>query len=172
MLQLVFTPANGDRRDMCFASMDGANSRLLAAMDPFLARLYQLAESASEGLDYLISWFTVDRSGCNAYLLSPYVLSLVPEPVDYFMGCMHTPDCRVKCLSEYTAFDDALLIARGGGSVPRFEYSTTIDVESNLFDPFAVEEDRHLPPFEIFAMLELTMCDTVCEGTVKARTWK
>jgi len=39
---------------------------------------------------------------------SPFVISVVPEPVDYFMGCMHTFDCRVRCLDTMQAFDDAL----------------------------------------------------------------
>lgn len=170
MLQLVFTAENGERRDMCFASMDGANGRLLSAMDPFLSRVYRIAESAAEGLEYLISWFSVDRTGCGSYLLSPYVLSLVPEPADYFMSCMHTPDCRVKCLAEYRAFDEALERAKGGGPLPTFEHSTTIEVQSNLFDPYDAEENRHLPPFEIFAVLELgEACPHVCEGRVLGR---
>jgi len=170
MLDLLFSPDNRRRRDLCFASMDAANGRLLAAMDPFLHRLYRLAECASEGLDYLLTLFSADRTGCTSYLLSPYVLSLVPEPVDYWMGCMHTEDCRVTCLPEYTAFEEALREAQGGGVVPHFVHAMNIDVESYLFAPYGVQEDN-FPPFEIIAMLELTSaaCSTVCHGGAVGR---
>jgi hypothetical protein len=170
MLGLLFVTDNVQRRDLCFAAMDGANARLLAAMDPFLARTYRIAESVAEGLDYIITVFTADRSGCNAYLLSPYVLSLIPEPVDYFMGCMHTPDCRTKCLAEYAAFDARLLEVQGGGPPLEFAYALEIDVESNLFDPYDVQNSRHKPHFELFAVLELdAACVDVCSNRVRGR---
>lgn len=170
MLRLLFAADNVARRDLCFAAMDGANGRLLAALDPFLTRTYRLAESVAEGLDYLITAFTVDRSGCNAYLLSPYVLSLIPEPADYFMGCMHTPDCRAKCSAEYTAFEARKLEVQGGGPPLTFKYSMDLRVESNLFDPYDQQNNRHKPQFELFAALELRdACATVCEGGVVGR---
>ena len=153
MLELLFKSDNIKRRDMYYTSMDAANERLLSAMDPFLHRLYRLSENAAEGLDHLLSFFTHDRTGCNSYLRSPYVLSLVPEPAYDWMGCMETSDCLVKCLVEFSAFDNALLQLQGSGPAPSFKYSMAINVESHLSDPYTVREDNY-PPFEMIGMLE------------------
>lgn len=169
MLELVFMPDNAARRDYCFASMDTANGRLLGAMDPFLKRTYRIAENMAEGLDYLITSFSLDRSGCDSYILSPYVVSLVPEPVDYFMGCMHTFDCRTRCLSEREAFEQALIRVANIGTNPMFNHQITVEVESNLFDPYAIETNENLPPFELFAVLELDVCAQLCTNRVPGR---
>lgn len=170
MLELLFQVDNIQRRDMCFASMDAANARFKGAMDLFLNRLYRLAENAAEGLDYIISSFTHDRTGCNSYLLSPYVLSLIPQPADYWMSCMDTDDCRVKCIAEFTAFDDALLQREDTGRPLVFEQSLQIRVESHIFPAYTVQ-DNTFPPFEIYSMLELPelTCATVCEKAAVGR---
>ena len=106
-LQLLDTKENPQRDSACFAAMDNANKRLETAFDATLSRVYRASLHAADAFEFLISWFRVDRESCNSYLLSPYVVSIVPEPVDYFMSCLFTPDCRVKCRDEFQAFDAA-----------------------------------------------------------------
>lgn len=166
MLGLLFSGDNTVRRDMCFASMDGANRRLLTALDGFLSRLYKISQNLPEGLEFLISLISHDKSGCDAYLLSPYVMSLIPEPVDYFMGCLKIPDCRVKCLSEFEAFENLYIQASNTVGVPRFKLDQVIEIDSPIFDPFSQHEGSARPPFELFAQLEFTeeRCQMLCQN--------
>jgi hypothetical protein len=155
MLQLLCTPDNMVRRNMCFANMDGANQRLLTALDGFLQRVYKLSQSIPEALEFLISFISKDKSGCDAYLLSPYAVSMIPEPVDYFMACIHVPDCRIRCLSEYQAFDQLLNIAKTGQRVPKYHMEAVFAVESPIFDAYKFHDGAEKPPFELFVHLEL-----------------
>lgn len=38
---------------------------------------------------------------------NPYVVAIVPEPVDYFRACGLTSVCRSRCRAEIQAFEDA-----------------------------------------------------------------
>jgi hypothetical protein len=92
---------------VCFAAMDGANARLRDAFDKALRRLYMLAQNAGAAADAALATLTGDTVACDAFDVSPYVLSIVPEPIDYFMHCSDTADCRTRCFEEFRAFDAA-----------------------------------------------------------------
>jgi hypothetical protein len=97
MLQLHMAEAS--QQQMCFAAMDSANASLHDVFDKSCKRLYEMSRHATQVVDGLLALVTGDT-------VSPYVLSIVTEPVDYFMSCLHTEDCKLNCLDEFSVFGE------------------------------------------------------------------
>ena len=92
------------------------------------------------------------------------------NPVDYFMGCMHTIDCRSRCLDNMLAFEEALSEYRRSDSKELALAKTfEIDTESRFFSANDEFEGKHLAPFVIYAVmpLEETVCTTVCSAAAR-----
>ena len=89
MIQLRMSEAS--QQQMCFAAMDSANARLHDAIDKSFKRLYEMTRHAAQVVDGLLALVTGDTVACDAFDVSPYVLSIVPEPVDYFMSWVSSP---------------------------------------------------------------------------------
>jgi len=119
----------GDAVAMCGVSMDYANERLLLAFDPVSARLVRLVDVLQGLLNYIIVLTRLDTGNCNDYA-SSYMVSLMPEPADYFMPCMNTADCRLKCLDTYRTFEAAL---QASTAEPVFVSQIETVVESKYF---------------------------------------
>jgi hypothetical protein len=108
---------------------------------------------------------TGDSVACDAFDVSPYVLSIVPEPIDYFMHCADTADCRTRCLYEFSAFEAANMSLAGlGGERPGIEETIPVPVESMLFGVDDISEGRAAPPFDVLDAAELSpeWCAVVC----------
>ena len=159
MLQQVETRADTSVA-VCHASMDITNNRLLTAFDPVSSRLYKLVEALSGLFNYLVVAVGLDTGDCLDYS-SPYVVSIMPEPANYFMPCINTPDCRIRCLDVFNAFEEAL---QATVQEPVFVSRLDVNVESKYFSLDDIENQRHLPPFEIIGIAELypAACRTVC----------
>ncbi|NBX19099.1 MAG: hypothetical protein EBR09_17285, partial [Proteobacteria bacterium] len=149
---------------VCFAAMDGANARLRNAFDKALRRLYMLAQSAGQAADGTLAALTGDTVACDAFDVSPYVLSIIPEPIDYFMHCSDTADCRTRCLGEFEAFDAANRSVVLGAERPGVLAEVALPVESMLFGAKDVSEGRASPPFAVQDAAELApaACAEVC----------
>jgi hypothetical protein len=139
--------AQDDRKQICFATMDGANVRLSTAFDKTYQRMYQMTEHAAGVADAILAIITGDSSACDAFDVSPYVMSIIPEPVDYFSACTDTDDCRVRCKEEYDAFDEAKNKIVAAGIELGFETEMAVSVESMFFSNDDIEQGRHKPPF-------------------------
>lgn len=135
------------QQGQCFSAMDIANSRLQKAFDPFFAETQRLIDSIPPSIDYMTRVFDVDAGQCTQQ--SAYVVSIMPEPVDYFMGCTHTSMCRTRCLANIVAFENALafLITK-----PTFTRVENLVVRSKFFSSEDVEQERHRPPFDVRAI--------------------
>ena len=129
-LRLRWTEDNTDRQNMCFAPMDGANMRFQTTFDLVLSRLSMLTIAAEDSIDTLLVNVEVDAGICHPNSFSNFVLTLLPEPVDYFMGCMHTSDCRIRCLDTYSAFEESLARVV---SPPSYTNTRDISVRSFYF---------------------------------------
>lgn len=167
MQDILFRTDAGARGSACFAAMDGANARLRSAFDKALRRIYLLALHAGQAADSALSMVTGDSEPCDAFEVSPYVMSIVPEPVDYFMHCSDTADCRTRCFEEFRAFEaaNASLLARGGAR-PGIREEVALPVESMLFSVEDLADGRAAPPFEVQDAAELpaSACAEVCGG--------
>lgn len=97
--------------------------------------------------------------------MSPYVLSIIPEPIDYFMHCSETADCRTRCYEDFSAFDAANRSLAGRASLRLgVAEELRLPVESLLFGVGDVDEGRAAPPFEVQDAAELppAACAVVC----------
>lgn len=171
LLALRFESAT--RQDVCFAAMDSANVRLYTAFDKSFKRLYQMARHAAQVADGLLALITGDTVACDAFDVSPYVVSIIPEPVDYFSSCVETDDCAVRCLDEYTAFQEERRARQD--ELPPNDFlgmSTSVDVplESLLFSIDDIQQGRHKPPFQILDAAEMPpeACGVVCSRSAPA----
>ena len=166
--ELLFHTAAGDRNKQCFAAMDGANARLRTAFDKAFRRLYLVGHNAGQAADSALALLTGDSIACDAFDVSPYVLSIVPEPIDYFMHCSDTADCRTRCFEEFRAFEAAnASLLTHGQTAPGIEETVTIPVESMLFSLEDVADGRAAPPFRIHDAAELSpsTCAVVCSAS-------
>ena len=155
---------NPDRRDVCFAAMDSANARLHSAFDKSYKRLYQMTQHAAQVADALLALITGDTVACDAFDVSPYVLSIIPEPVDYFSSCVDTDDCLGRCYDEFTAFEQERQEMETGGAALGLDATLDVPLESLLFSLDDIEQGRHKPPFQILDAVELPRepCHAVC----------
>ena len=147
----------------CFVYMDQANSRLMTAFEPLQNRMFQASDVLGTALDSLLTFIPgYDAGQCFDYDTSPYVMAIVPEPVDYFMSCMHTYDCRAKCTDEIRSFEEALAAV---GTPPVFSDELQFMVDSRFFSDLDVEEGRDQLPFPAYGMQELSpaSCQQICE---------
>jgi hypothetical protein len=156
--------ARGGAVGLCFASMDVANARLKHAFDPFFRRLYSAATALGQSLDWVVAFWDKEAGECHNFE-SPYVVTLIPEPADYFMMCSDTSTCRAKCLDEIEAFE----VARQLQPDPGFVATQTVTVSSRFFSVGDVEAERHLAPFQVLALTELETCARVCAGSQHPR---
>ena len=125
--------------------------------------MFQASDVLGTALDSLLAFIPgYDAGQCFDYDISPYVMAIVPEPVDYFMSCMHTYDCRAKCTDEIRSFEEALAAV---GTPPVFSDELQFMVDSRFFSDLDVEEGRDQLPFPAYGMQELSpaSCQQICE---------
>ena len=94
---------------------------------------------------------------------SPFVVSIVPVSVDYFMGCMHTFDCLARCLDTMQSFDDSLRAYSAYTSTPpAYVTMPNRDIESSLYFSYAdMELGRHLESFAVYSVVQPCNCRQV-----------
>ena len=131
----------------CFRTMDVVNWRLEHASDELFARMQMLIDSMPASMDYVTSFFDSDGGQCVAQ--SPYVVSILPDPVDYFMECSGTKACRARCLDNFVAFEEARARTT---TPPSFQRKSNVTVQSKFFSLQDIEQQLHLPPFDIRAL--------------------
>jgi len=136
--------------DACPALVSMTQSHFKESMDPFFARL----EAGIREVGSVLDWFVhANYEGdCNNFADNPYVLALIPQPVDYFRVCGMTDMCRLRCLSEFQAFE-----ARN--FAPPSSEVVTKTVQSMFFN--SQDPDTQMP-LRPQAMMELRNCTQVC----------
>ena len=92
----------------------------------------------------------------------------MPDPVDYFMRCSSTFDCRARCLDTHEAFEDALAVVKSRDREPTYEQQTPVVVQSKYFSSHDIDAGNHHPPFAVHRVHELATA--VCEATVCGNT--
>lgn len=151
----------------CFAVMDSVNDKLLRAFEPVFARMVKAQVAIESAFGLLVTQaFGIDAMNmkCTDHT-SPFVVSIMPEPVDYFMGCMLTFECRARCLDSMAAFDDALRAYTAYSETPlAYVSSSIIETESRFFSYDDMEAGRHLAPFAVYTVAQIpdTVCKVVC----------
>jgi hypothetical protein len=150
----------------CFSVMDSTNTKLQTVFDPLFSRMVK----AQEAVESAFGLFVTQILGLDLLdtkcleFESPYIVSILPEPVDYFMGCMETFDCRTRCFDTFKAFNDSLLAYTADSVVPpSLILKSDIETESRYFSDSDMELGKHLAPFAVYAVILLE--DAVCRKT-------
>jgi hypothetical protein len=125
--------------DETFADVQSGTAQLASVIDSFIT--VSLDPGAGD---------------CDNFQDNPYVITLIPQPVDYFRVCGLTSLCRTRCLSEFQAFEEVNVM-------PPTTETVTETVRSPLFA--ALNPDAYNPLATAFALMELTNCTALC-GTV------
>ena len=149
-------------RESCVKFMDSSNQRLETAFDVMLGRLSRVTDSIGESLNYLFSFTGISEEGCDDHIMSPYVMSIVPEPLAYFQGCALTSDCGIRCQSSMDAFhaaEAALLLDK-----PSYESEREITMRSPFYNEELMLAGNNIAPFEILTVHELgsRTCVIIC----------
>lgn len=169
--KLEFQTITNNRLGLCYSTMDLINNNFKHAFDKVFSRMYKMTQHVSSTVhDILAIVLGEAASSCTAFQQSPYTVSIIPQPVDYFAQCSHSSDCKIKCVDEFEAFRVANESLFSGlqraqtDKYPFFARDFTIPIESMLFSFEDVQEGRNRPPFNVLDADELSplVCAKVC----------
>lgn len=150
---------SGLPKDMCIAVVESANDKLFHSFDMFFASFYDLAEAMGGILAQMLN-----QGSCTAFYTNPYLITLMPTPIEYWKVCGNTSACRLKCGDLLEAFEESKQVSDASGKSV-LEYQTVVE------NPFMTVDDvlarKSLPPFEVLAMVEHGDCSEVCGKDTK-----
>ena len=134
----------------CSTLVNMTQTQFQQSLDLMFSRI----EAGTRQVGNVLDWFVhINYEGdCNNFAANPFVLALIPQPVDYFRVCGKTDACRIRCLSEFSAFEARNIQATSQKTISRV-------VQSLFFNSFDQDSRRPLTPI---AMLELWNCSAVC----------
>jgi hypothetical protein len=155
----VIATGNGQQKAMCIAMSNIANTNMRDAPLRYFQYMYDYSDSFSGAIDYAVSLFDDDAGRCTNFYTSPYVMTIMPNPIDYFRVCGLTDICRIRCFDLYRAFDDALA---QDANVRALTY--TVAVESLYFTDADTLLGKTSPPFVVLTLIEHTDCLAICDS--------
>ena len=99
-------------------------------------------------------------------MASPYVVSILPDPLDYFEGCALTYDCETKCHDSLSAFASTKEMIERTSNLPVYRTEDTFFVNSEFYIEEDIEKGLHVAPFVILDIMELdpVTCLVVCNS--------
>ena len=136
--------------EICPTMVTMTQLRFKEALDEFFALLEAGTRELSSVMDSFVQGNF--KGDCNNFVDNPYVLTLIPQPVDYFRVCGKTDVCRYRCLSEMQAFEARNI------EMPSQE-TITENVKSLFFN--SMDDDTYMP-LKPLAMIELHNCTYPC----------
>lgn len=146
----------GITSNACKLITDHTINRMKNSFQPFFDKMYASADNMGSALDYLLRIGTQKdamQDLCTNYQTNPFVVAIIPEPVDYFRACGLTSICRSRCRAEIEAFE----LVNDNPSITYAPYT----VRSN--SPFFLDLDEgSVTPMTIIALTEITDCAHVC----------
>lgn len=146
-----------DPSPICPALVAMTQTHFTEALDPMFSNINAGNSELASIVDSFISVLDSEAGDCNNFQDNPYVITLIPEPVDYFRVCGKTTFCRTKCLSEFQAFESINV-------APPVIETVTETVQSLFFNSNDASSTRSVNP--PVAMLELFDCVDIC-GNVR-----
>ena len=146
-----------DSPDTCTAMMSTTNANLTGVYDDMFGELFAGTSSVGSVLDSFVAAVDPEKAGqCDNYETNPYVVTLIPEPADYWRVCGNTDFCRLRCQQQMQAFEQV----RPTKSV---RSTTTMQTVQSLFFP-ALNADAYNPftAGGVVALTELRDCTSLC----------
>jgi hypothetical protein len=145
---------------ICPALVAMAQLHFTRAMDQTFSDINAGTDQLASVIDYLIVSVDSGAGNCENFQDNPYVLALIPQPVDYFRVCGLTSFCRSRCLAEFEAFESVSALMQPASS------ETVVEtIQSPLFA--SLDADARNPFTATLALMELANCTAIC-GTVRS----
>ena len=146
-----------DRRDQCPAALQRTTDSLTGVFDDVFGEMFAGTTYVGSVLDSLLTWIDPGKAGnCDNYESNPFVVTLIPEPADYWRVCGTTAFCRLKCQQQIEAFEML--------QPPTARSSTSSQVVESLLFP-SINQDTYnpFPSSGIVALTEMADCNSLCQ---------
>jgi hypothetical protein len=148
-----------DKRDQCGAALKQTTDNLTGVFDDVFGEMFAGTTYVGSILDSLLASIDPGKAGsCDNYESNPYVVTLIPEPVDYWRVCGTTTFCKLRCQQQIEAFE----AMKPSGVAARSSTSSQV-VESLLFP--SINQDTYNPFLSsgIVALTEMSDCEALCQ---------
>ena len=134
----------------CPALVEMTKTHFTEALDPMFANL----EAGARHLGSVIDWMIGDDGSgqCDNYEKNPFVVTIMPQPIDYWRVCGKTQRCRYLCYDEFVAFESV----RQDFTVTE---TVTTQVQSLFFN--SKDQDTNIP-VSAKALMEISNCSVPC----------
>ena len=146
-----------DSPDTCTAMMKSTNANLTGVFDDVFGEMFAGTSSVGSVLDSFVAAVDPEKAGqCDNFEANPYVVTLIPEPADYWRVCGNTDFCRLRCQQQMEAFENV----RPGTAI---RSTTTKQTVQSLFFP-SLNADAYNPftAGGVVALTELETCTSLC----------
>jgi len=131
--------------NLCNTALDYTRNKIVTSMDPFFNNLYNFLTHFGDCIDYLLIVFDANAGKCSDFQGNPHVVSIIPQPMDYFQTCSKTSNCKMKCASEWALFKEVK-------TQPILQPTISVSYESVFFPG---EYDNTMEVYNVSAVLEL-----------------
>ena len=156
---------------MCKSMTGYVNFAHSHALDEIIRGSQQLAEHIEPLFDYvrvlLFADTDSDWNQCSNSFSNPFVMTLMPFPIDYWRQCGSTPTCRLRCKDLFQAFEVSLENTQYLGTRTIRE---TVAYEKPFFTNAQIEAGLNQAPFQILGMIEHLQCQFLCQGDLGLTT--
>lgn len=103
-LYIVADLVEKNQGSFCLNMLDKSREKIKHSMDPWFKNMYLGLYALSDCIDYLLIMFDEHAGKCTDFAGDPHVVSIIPQPVDYFLKCSGTSLCQTKCSAEWEDF--------------------------------------------------------------------
>jgi hypothetical protein len=144
-----------DKQDQCGTALEMTTKNLTGVFDDVFGEMFAGTAYVGSVLDSLIAAIDPGKAGnCDNYNSNPYVVTLIPEPADYWRVCGTTSFCKLRCQQQIEAFEQMKPPAKSSRS------STSSRVVESLFFP-SINQDTFnpFPGTGIAALTEMSSCE-------------
>ena len=147
-----------DKRDQCGVALQQTTNNLTKVFDDVFGEMFAGTTYVGSILDSLLAAIDPGKAGnCDNYESNPYVVTLIPEPADYWRVCGTTNFCKLKCQQQIEAFE----MMKPVGASTRSSTSSQV-VESLLFPSINEDTYNPFPGSGIVALTEMSECNKLC----------
>jgi len=146
-----------DNPHMCAEFVNRTNTNLTTVFDDTLGELFAGTNTVGSVLDSLLAAVDGSKAGqCDNFNSNPYVVTLIPEPADYWRVCGNTDFCRLRCKQQMEAFE----LVRPSSFL---RSTTSTQTTQSLFFP-AITADAYnqFSSTGVIALSELESCASIC----------
>ena len=143
----------------CTQMMPRVSSSIHDTLEPWFNSMYISLDTLSNVVDYMLINFDSKAGQCLNLEQDPFIVVIMPQPVDYFQSCGTTDMCHSRCNAEWTRLQTAL--AAYPPSAVRTPVVFTSTLESSFFP---VGGDSVQAPGKIAALSQPSdgLCELVC----------